>query len=84
MLVLFLDDVGLGEADANRNPFVRADLPNLRALLGGHVLTNGTPRFSDHHVSLVPTDACWGAWLSPVGYWAGDHSYRVKCTAPNW
>ena len=65
MLVLFLDGVGLGEADADRNPFARADLPNLRALLGGHVLTNGTPRFSDHHVSFVPTDACLGVHGCP-------------------
>ncbi|HET7322574.1 MAG TPA: hypothetical protein VFI96_08785, partial [Longimicrobiaceae bacterium] len=35
LLLLFLDGVGLGEDDPGVNPFARAELPTLGALLGG-------------------------------------------------
>ncbi|HEX8242876.1 MAG TPA: hypothetical protein VF541_05260, partial [Longimicrobium sp.] len=34
-LLVFLDGVGIGPADPERNPFASAHLPNLRRLLGG-------------------------------------------------
>jgi len=37
VLLVFLDGVGIGPADPERNPFVRAHLPNLRRLLGGRL-----------------------------------------------
>jgi 2,3-bisphosphoglycerate-independent phosphoglycerate mutase len=37
VLLVFLDGVGIGAADADRNPFVRARLPTLRRLLGGRL-----------------------------------------------
>jgi 2,3-bisphosphoglycerate-independent phosphoglycerate mutase len=36
-LLVFLDGVGIGPADAARNPFAAARLPNLRRLLGGRL-----------------------------------------------
>jgi hypothetical protein len=35
VLLVFLDGVGIGPADPERNPFARANLPHLRRLLGG-------------------------------------------------
>jgi 2,3-bisphosphoglycerate-independent phosphoglycerate mutase len=37
VLLVFLDGVGIGPADAERNPFARAHLPNLRRLLAGRL-----------------------------------------------
>ena len=37
LLLVFLDGVGIGAADPARNPFARAELPRLRALLGGRL-----------------------------------------------
>ncbi|HEX2203733.1 MAG TPA: alkaline phosphatase family protein [Longimicrobium sp.] len=37
LLLVFLDGVGIGAADPARNPFARAALPRLRALLGGRL-----------------------------------------------
>lgn len=39
VLIVFLDGVGVGPGDAEINPFVRAELPTLRALLGGTIPT---------------------------------------------
>lgn len=38
LLFLFLDGVGLGASDPGENPFARARMPNLEALLGGRKL----------------------------------------------
>ncbi len=54
VLCLFLDGVGLGEADPARNPFFRARLPTLSSLLGGtpphgnHPRLEGLPRLEGH------------------------------------
>lgn len=60
VLVLFLDGVGLGDDDPETNPFVQADMPALRSLLGGRrpVRTNGG--FSTRHATLLPLDAQLG------------------------
>lgn len=61
VLIFFLDGVGLGVDDPEINPFVEADLPSLKALLGQSWYLrpdNGGPgRFSRERVSFVPTDA---------------------------
>ena len=52
VLLLFVDGIGLGEADPAKNPFVRARLTRLR-------LAQGLPA-PDPAAVLVPTDACLG------------------------
>ncbi len=45
MLFLFLDGVGLGEDDPERNPFASADMLNLIDLLEGRRLVEGSAPF---------------------------------------
>jgi 2,3-bisphosphoglycerate-independent phosphoglycerate mutase len=58
VLFLFLDGVGLGEADPSRNPFLSARLPALDGLLGGgwYLASRGSIR--GRLASLAVTDAC--------------------------
>lgn len=59
-LILFLDGVGLGQADPEANPFVLANLPHLTQLLGPHWYLNGRGPIVRERASLVPTDANLG------------------------
>ncbi|MER3523763.1 MAG: hypothetical protein C4326_06750 [Ignavibacteria bacterium] len=60
VLMLFLDGVGIGEGDAGRNPFLRADLPALRSLLSGNIPTRQLPALSNGKATLVALDATLG------------------------
>ncbi|MEK7786724.1 MAG: peptidase [Chloroflexota bacterium] len=62
ILFLFLDGVGLGEADPRINPFAIADLPNLQRLLKGHRLLRDTPAMDNAEAlaAFIPTDASLG------------------------
>jgi 2,3-bisphosphoglycerate-independent phosphoglycerate mutase len=60
ILLLFLDGIGLGIDDPSINPFARANLPNLQALLGGQRLLAETAPFSGKRASLLALDACLG------------------------
>lgn len=60
VLFLFLDGIGLGENDPAINPFVRADMPRLRTLLGGQALTRQAAPFVGEHATLVALDAGLG------------------------
>lgn len=60
MLFLFLDGVGLGLPDPLTNPFVTAELPAFRALLGGQPLLSSTPRVETERALFIPTDANLG------------------------
>ena len=53
VLVLFLDGIGLGDAVAEINPFVQAQLSNLNRLIGDQALTRKAAPFHDHHASLI-------------------------------
>ena len=61
-LILFLDGVGLGDEDPDRNPLAAAPLPTLRRLLDGHALTRSASqvgRFASGFL-LRPLDATLG------------------------
>lgn len=64
LLLLFLDGVGIGEADPVRNPFLHAQVPTLRALLGG-LPVSGNGRLPSPRARLVPTDASLGVGGMP-------------------
>lgn len=56
ILFLFLDGIGLGEDNPEINPFVKADMPYLRFLLGGRRLIKSTAPFESEGVSLLAVD----------------------------
>lgn len=56
--VLFLDGVGLGTADSERNPFAVAAMPNLRAILGGRPLLETCAPYEGPEATLLSIDAC--------------------------
>jgi 2,3-bisphosphoglycerate-independent phosphoglycerate mutase len=60
LLVLFLDGVGLGDDDPEANPFMHADLPTLRSLLGGRRPVRANGGLSTCHATLLPLDAQLG------------------------
>lgn len=59
-LLLFVDGVGLGDDDVAVNPLVRAHMPTLRGLIGGHALTFNTTPHHGSKASLVALDAALG------------------------
>jgi hypothetical protein len=60
ILFLFLDGIGLGDNDPEKNPFVRAQMPHLRSLLGGRALIRESAPFEGERISLVALDAGLG------------------------
>jgi hypothetical protein len=58
ILTLFLDGVGLGNDDPERNPFSRARLPHLTKLLGGLPLILDSTPLENEVATLVSLDAC--------------------------
>lgn len=60
VLLIFLDGIGLGAADASINPFAAAHTPTLDALAGGRRWLAETGRQEGARASLIPTDAGLG------------------------
>jgi hypothetical protein len=60
ILVLFLDGVGLGQHQAQTNPFMHVDLPALQSLLGVSHLTQETVGAVTGRAILLGLDACLG------------------------
>lgn len=62
VLLLFVDGVGLGGADPDRNPLLRAQMPCLQGLLGGPPLAAsvGAPRAVAPDVWVRAADPCLG------------------------
>jgi len=60
VLFVFLDGVGIGAADPDRNPFLRAELPALRELLGGELPTLERPEAEGSRGVAFPLDARLG------------------------
>jgi 2,3-bisphosphoglycerate-independent phosphoglycerate mutase len=59
-LFLFLDGVGLGEDDPGRNPFARAEMPNLQNLLGGRRMVARAAPLESERATLLALDANLG------------------------
>lgn len=60
VLFLFLDGVGLGEDDPQRNPFAQAAMPVLQELLGGRRLVASSAPLEARRATLLALDACLG------------------------
>lgn len=60
LLFLFLDGIGLGKNDPEINPFVRANMPTLKSLLGGQTLTCNAVPYEGERATLVAADASLG------------------------
>jgi 2,3-bisphosphoglycerate-independent phosphoglycerate mutase len=60
IFTLFLDGVGLGEEDPRRNPFSKARLPRLSALLDGRRLVADNAPIETETTTLLELDACMG------------------------
>lgn len=60
VLFLFLDGIGLGENDPEINPFMRANMPNLKSLLGGQMLTRHAAPYVGERATLLAADAGLG------------------------
>ena len=69
VLLVFLDGVGIGPADPERNAFARAALPSFRRLLGGRVPVaddlGAGGRIMTEHAVLVAADATLGVDGTP-------------------
>jgi 2,3-bisphosphoglycerate-independent phosphoglycerate mutase len=65
LLFLFLDGVGLGENEPATNPLARAEMPNLRALLGGLPLVATAAPHESSRATLLPLEACLGVPGTP-------------------
>lgn len=56
ILFLFLDGIGLGENEPEKNPFARAKMPYLQSLLGGQNLIRETAPFEGERATLLAVD----------------------------
>jgi len=65
ILTLFLDGVGLGSDDPERNPFSKAHLPRLANLLGGLPLVQDTAPLENDMATLASLDARLGVGGTP-------------------
>lgn len=56
VMMFFIDGVGLGDDDPDRNPLIRAHMPAFRSLLGGRPLWRGAVPYFGPDVAAVVTD----------------------------
>jgi len=56
VLFIFLDGIGLGENNPDTNPFARAKMPNMNALLDGRSLLKVSAPFVGERATLIAVD----------------------------
>ncbi len=59
-LFLFMDGIGFGANDSETNPFAKAHMPSLQALVGGHRLVKGVAPLETERATLLELDATLG------------------------
>ncbi len=60
LFFFFLDGVGLGATDPDRNPFARASMPGLKEILGGKQLVATSAPYVGKRATLLALDASLG------------------------
>jgi 2,3-bisphosphoglycerate-independent phosphoglycerate mutase len=60
VILLFLDGVGIGKRDPHANPFLSANIPALKGLLGGGLPLLSNRRIHSSKAILVPVNATLG------------------------
>jgi 2,3-bisphosphoglycerate-independent phosphoglycerate mutase len=60
VLLLFIDGIGLGDADPAINPFAAAELPTVASVLDGRSVTRDAAPYHGRDASLVALDATLG------------------------
>ena len=65
ILFLFLDGIGLGENNAEINPFARANMPYLESLLGGRKLLKESAPVDSESAALFSVDPRLGVSGAP-------------------
>jgi len=60
VLFLFLDGIGLGPNEPNKNPFARAKMPTLQSLLDGHPMVKDIAPIHNKRASLLALDSSLG------------------------
>lgn len=82
VLFVFVDGVGIGQADPEINPFLCAELPRLRSILGGEIPTLPTPTVSGARARTIPLDARLGVDGIPQSG-TGQTALLTGSNAPN-
>jgi 2,3-bisphosphoglycerate-independent phosphoglycerate mutase len=60
ILFIFLDGIGLGDDDLDKNPLARAEMPFLGSLLAGRKITTSGSPYSGDRAALLALDANMG------------------------
>jgi 2,3-bisphosphoglycerate-independent phosphoglycerate mutase len=82
VLLIFVDGVGIGPADPEINPFLNAELPALRSILGGEIPTLRTPAVAGSRARTIPLDARLGVDGIPQSG-TGQTALLTGSNAPN-
>jgi 2,3-bisphosphoglycerate-independent phosphoglycerate mutase len=92
ILFLFLDGIGLGEDNPDKNPFSRSSMPVLESILQGHKITIQDHLAGMDHdgflldtkwASLFPLDACLGIDGLPQSA-TGQAALMTGINVPGW
>lgn len=83
VLFIFLDGVGIGAPDPERNPFLNAELPTLTGLLAGRLPTLSEPVIDAERCRAFPLDATLGVGGLPqsgtgqIALLTGENAARI-------
>jgi 2,3-bisphosphoglycerate-independent phosphoglycerate mutase len=81
ILFLFLDGVGLGSDNRDSNPFVAANMPTIKTLLGGQRLLASAAPYEGNIATLLAVDARLGIDGKPQSA-TGQATLLTGCNVP--